>query len=213
EDEENEVDLTNPENRAGTISVIDLRGGPEALTQVEVPIPSDGIPFFSHDPQPETVKVSHDSSFVLATLQENNAILRMEVPDPLPSPLSANDFSVVSWDAGVRTGLGLVSGSAGGNGCQSSAYDISLRQEFYSAREPDGIALTSDGLYFVTADEDNLTFSNGQSYDEKLLSRHGARSISVYNAMTGELLGDSGNSIENAVIALGLPERCGSKGP
>lgn len=214
EDEEDEEDLTSPARRAGTLSIIDLRDGPDKLTQVEVSIPADNIPFFSHDPQPETVRVAPDSSFIVATLQENNAIARVEVPSPLPSPLTAEAFTVTNFDAGLRTGLGLVRGKVGQGECQNSSYDWSLREEFTSAREPDGIALTPDGKYFVTADEDNLTFTNQQKDTEgRPLSGHGSRTISVYDAETGELLGDSGNSIEEAVIALGLPQRCDTKGP
>jgi DNA-binding beta-propeller fold protein YncE len=213
EDEENEEDLTNPENRPGTISIIDLRNGAGEMTQVEVPIPLDNIPFFPNDPQPETVRIAADSSFVVATLQENNAVARIEIPSPLPSPLQADAFSVQNFDAGIRTGLGLTQDEAGVGNCRSSSYDLSLRQEFTSAREPDGIALTSDGRYFVTADEDNLTSVNNQFYAGILMSPHGTRSISVFDAETGEFLGDSGDSIEESVIELGLPQRCDSKGP
>jgi DNA-binding beta-propeller fold protein YncE len=213
EDEENEEDLTNLENRAGTVSIIDLRNGPNRMTQVEVPIPPDNIPFFSHDPQPETVRISADSSFILATLQENNAIARIEVPSPLPSSLSASAFSLRNFDAGLRTGLGLTQGRVGEEGCRASAYDMSLRQEFTSAREPDGIALTPDGRYFVTADEDNLTSVNNQSSNGVPISPHGTRSISVFDAETGEFLGDSGDTIETSILELGLPQRCNSKGP
>ncbi len=213
EDEENEEDLTNLENRAGTVSIIDLRNGPSRMTQVEVPIPPDNIPFFSHDPQPETVRISADSSFILATLQENNAIARIEVPSPLPRRLSASAFSVRNFDAGLRTGLGLTQGRVGEDGCRSSAYDLSLRQEFTSAREPDGIAFTPDGRYFVTADEDNLASVNNQSYNGIPISRHGTRSISVFDAETGEFLGDSGDTIETSILEMGLPQRCNSKGP
>ncbi len=213
EDEENEEDLTNLENRAGTVSIIDLRNGPSRMTQVEVPIPPDNIPFFSHDPQPETVRISADSSFILATLQENNAIARIEVPSPLPRRFSASAFSVRNFDAGLRTGLGLTQGRVGEDGCRSSAYDLSLRQEFTSAREPDGIAFTPDGRYFVTADEDNLASVNNQSYNGIPVSRHGTRSISMFDAETGEFLGDSGDTIETSILEMGLPQRCNSKGP
>jgi len=213
EDEENEEDLTNPENRPGTISIIDLRNGADQMTQVEVPIPPDNIPFFPNDPQPETVRIAADSSFLVATLQENNAIARIEIPSPLPSPLQADAFSVQNFDAGIRTGSGLIQDEAGVGACRSSSYDLSLRQEFTSAREPDGIAITPDGRYLVTADEDNLTSVNNQSYAGILLSPHGTRSISVFDAATGEFLGDSGDSIEESVVELGLPQRCDSKGP
>lgn len=213
EDEENEEDLTNPENRPGTISIIDLRNGADQMTQVEVPIPPDNIPFFPNDPQPETIKISADSSFLVATLQENNAVARIEIPSPLPSPLTADAFSVQNFDVGIRTGFGLIEDEVGMGNCRSSSYDLSLRQEFTSAREPDGIALTPNGRYFVTADEDNLTSVNNQSYQGIPMSPHGTRSISIFDATTGEFLGDSGNSIEESILELGLPQRCDSKGP
>jgi DNA-binding beta-propeller fold protein YncE len=213
EDEENEEDLTNLQNRAGSLSIIDLRNGPGQMTQVEVPIPRGGIPYFAHDPQPETVRIAADSSFILATLQENNAIARIDVPSRLPATLRPNLFRVRNFDAGVREGTGLTQDSVGNGNCRSSAYDPALRQSFLSAREPDGIAITADGRYFVTADEDNLTSVNGQTYRGTPLSPHGTRSISVYDARSGRLLGDSGNTIEEAVVAARLPQRCNSKGP
>lgn len=213
EDEENEEDLTNPDNRPGTVSIIDLRNGVDQMTPVEVPIPPDNIPFFPNDPQPETVRIAADNSFLVATLQENNAVARIEIPSPLPNPLQADAFTVQNFDMGIRTGFGFVEDKAGEGNCRSSSYDLSLRQEFTSAREPDGIALTADGRYFVTADEDNLTNVNNQSYEGTLLSPHGTRSISVFDAATGEFLGDSGDSIEESIVALGLPQRCDSKGP
>ena len=213
EDEENEEDLTNPENRPGTISIIDLRNGADQMTQVEVPIPPDNIPFFPNDPQPETVQIAEDSSFLVATLQENNAVARIEIPSPLPRFLTAAAFSVENFDIGVRTGFGLTEDEVGMGNCRSSSYDLSLRQEFTSAREPDGIALTPNGRYFVTADEDNLTNLNNQSYQGIPLSPHGSRSISVFDGTTGEFLGDSGNLIEESILELGLPQRCDSKGP
>lgn len=213
EDEENEEDLTNPENRPGTLSIIDLRNGPDMMSQVEVPIPPDGIPFFPQDPQPETVRVAADSSYAVATLQENNAIARIDIPEELPTPLGADAFTVTNFDAGIRTGSGLIEDEVGEGNCIASAYDLSLRQAFTSAREPDGIAISPDGAFWVTADEDNLTEANAQEFEGEPLSPHGSRSISVYDAETGELLGDSGDSIEEAVIEAQLPMRCDSKGP
>ncbi|WP_416666444.1 choice-of-anchor I domain-containing protein [Egbenema bharatensis] len=213
EDEENEEDLTNPANRPGTVSIIDLSNGPSSMTQVEIPLPPDGIPFFPNDPQPETIRIAADNSFLLATLQENNAVARIEVPSPLPSPLDASAFTVTNFDMGIRTGLGLTEDRAGEGICRSSSYDPSLRQEYTAAREPDGIALSPDLSFFVTADEDNLTGVNEQSYEGILMSLHGTRSVSVFDAQTGALLSDSGDTIEDSVIALQLPQRCSSKGP
>lgn len=213
EDEENEEDLTNPENRPGTVSIIDLRNGLENMTQVEVPLPPDGIPFFPNDPQPETVRIASDNSFLVTTLQENNAVARIEIPSPLPTPLDASAFTVTNFDVGIRTGFGLIEDRVGEGNCRSSSYDLSLRQEYTAAREPDGIALSPDLSFFVTADEDNLTAVNEQSYNGIPMSLHGTRSISVFDAQTGELLSDSGDTIEDSILALQLPQRCSSKGP
>ncbi len=213
EDEENEEDLTNLSNRPGTVSIIDLRFGPTQMTQIEIPIPPNNIPFFPNDPQPETIRISADSRFILVTLQENNAVARIEVPRWLPRPLSTDAFAVRNFNMGVRVGLGLKQDEVGEGNCRSSNYDLSLRQRYLSAREPDGIAITKNGRYFVTADEDNLTSVNNQSYMGIPLSPHGSRTISVFDAQTGVYLGDSGNSIENSILALKLPQRCDSKGP
>lgn len=213
EDEENEEDLTNPENRPGTVSIIDLRNGPPRMSQVEVPIPRNNIPFFPNDPQPETIRISADSRFILTTLQENNAVARIEVPSRLPNPLRSDEFSVRNFNVGLRVGFGLTQDSVGEGNCRSSSYNLSLRQQYLSAREPDGIAITQNGRYFVTADEDNLTNVNNQFYMGIPISPHGSRSISVFEARTGRFLGDSGNSIEESVLALRLPQRCNSKGP
>ncbi|MGG6293964.1 choice-of-anchor I domain-containing protein [Leptolyngbya sp. AN02str] len=213
EDEENEEDLTNLENRPGSISVIDLRNGPGRMTQVEVAIPADNIPFFAHDPQPETVRISADSRTIFATLQENNAIARIDLPARLPRRPNPAVFRVQNFDAGIRTNVGLTQDRVGEGACRSSAYTPSLMQEFTSAREPDGLAIAANGRYLITADEDNLTAVNNQAVDGKALSPHGTRTISVFDAQTGELLGDSGSSIEEAVIAAGLPMRCNAKGP
>ncbi|MBC6429636.1 hypothetical protein FM036_01635 [Nostoc sp. HG1] len=113
EDEENEEDLTNPNNRPGTVSIIDLRFGPTQMSQVEVPIPPNNIPFFPNDPQPETIRISADSRFILATLQENNAVARIEVPGWLARPLRPDAFAVRNFNMGVRVGFGLTQDEVG----------------------------------------------------------------------------------------------------
>lgn len=205
EDEEDETNL--PGDRPGSISIIDLQSGPSNLSIIEnVAIPADGIPFFAEDPQPETVTIAPDSSFVLATLQENNAIARIDV-----NALEAGGFSVISFDAGQRTGEGFLVGGIGDAPClTSNGYADSTLESFTSSREPDGIAISPDGSVFVTADEDNVAVaeSGGGTGDP-----FGARSISVFDTASGALLGDSGNQLENAVVGLNLPQRCEDKGP
>ncbi|MEO1131430.1 MAG: hypothetical protein AAFX40_01850 [Cyanobacteria bacterium J06639_1] len=205
EDEEDETSL--PGDRPGSVSIIDLRNGPSNLSLLTtVAIPPDGIPFFAEDPQPETVTIAPDSSFMLVTLQENNAIARIDVNTFEPGGLS-----VTSFDAGQRSGEGFVQGGIGDDPClTSNGYADSVLASFTSSREPDGIAISPDGSVFVTADEDNVAVaeSGGGSGDP-----FGARSISVFDATSGALLGDSGNQIETAVVDLSLPQRCEDKGP
>lgn len=204
EDEEDEANLPSP--RAGSLSVLDLRNGPANLEVIEeVAIPPAGIPVFPTDPQPETVVIGPDSSYALATLQENNAIARLDI-----NSLEPGGFSVTNFDAGQRSGQGFLQGGIGDAPCLSSnGYADATLEPFTSSREPDGLAITPQG-FFVTADEDNVAVAeSGGGIGDPF----GARSISVFDASTGALLGDSGNSIEEAVVDESLPQRCGAKGP
>jgi DNA-binding beta-propeller fold protein YncE len=204
EDEEDEE--TVPGARPGSISIIDLRNGPANMTEIEqVAFPPAGIPFFPADPQPETVTISPDSSTIFVTLQENNAISRIRV-----NQLAPGGFTVTNFDAGQRTGRGRLVGSVGNPPCTASnGYADAVVEPFTSSREPDGIAFTPDGRWVVTGDEDNVAAANGSGVG----GIFGARSISVFSVATGALLGDSGNTIEEAVVAARLPMRCNSKGP
>ncbi len=204
EDEEDEENLPSP--RAGSISILDLRNGPENLTVIEeVAIPPEGIPVFPTDPQPETVVISPDNSFVVASLQENNGITRINI-----NSLEPGGFSVVNFDAGQRTGQGFLQGRIGDEPCLSSnGYADATLESFTSSREPDGLAITPQG-FLVTADEDNVAVAESSG---GIGDPFGARSISVFDASSGALLGDSGNSIEEAVVAESLPQRCSAKGP
>lgn len=204
EDEEDEENL--PGARPGSISVIDLRNGPANMTEIEqAAFPTAGIPVFPTDPQPETVKISADSTAIFATLQENNAISRIDI-----NTLAAGGFTVTNFDAGQRTGEGRLQSSIGNPPClNSNGYADAVVEPFTSSREPDGLAITSDGRYVVTADEDNVA----AALNDGAGSRFGARSISVFDAVSGAFLGDSGNSIEEAVVEARLPMRCSAKGP
>ncbi|MDX2271302.1 MAG: hypothetical protein NW237_05050 [Cyanobacteriota bacterium] len=204
EDEEDEEALPGP--RPGSVSILDLRNGAANLTEIEqVAIPPAGIPVFPSDPQPETVVVAPDSSYVLATLQENNAVARIEI-----NSLAAGGFSVTNFDAGQRTGQGFIQGELGDPTCLSSnGYAGGTLEAFTSSREPDGIAITSLGT-FVTADEDNVAVAASGA---GIGGPFGSRSISVFDAFSGAFLGDSSNSIEAAVVSERLPQRCDAKGP
>ena len=69
-------------------------------------------------------------------------------------------------------------------------------------REPDGIAVTPDGRWFVTADEGD-TFPDVDNTPQGS-PVGGARSISVFDSETGALLGDTGPQLDRAAASLGL---------
>ncbi len=196
----------------GSISILDLtqlgNGILTETTQVDI---TGGPILFPDDPQPETVTISSDSATIIASLQENNGASLISVTSTEASGVP-NAFSVNNVDLGLRTVMGInVDGDTGEGDCLSSnGYANALPPAtFDSAREPDGLALTPIFPWFVTADEDNVAaaLNNGPG------SPFGARSISVFRISDGALLGDSGNSIEESVVDLRLPQRCEDKGP
>lgn len=196
----------------GTISILDLTQlGTGVLTETEQIDITGGPILFPNDPQPETVKISSDSTQIIASLQENNGVSLIDVISTNGNGIP-DDFMVNNVDLGLRTVQGInVNGDVGEGECLSSnGYADALPPAtFDSAREPDGIAITPLFPWFVTADEDNVAadLNNGPG------SPFGARSISVFRLSDGALLGDSGNSIEESVVDLRLPMRCEDKGP
>ncbi|MCK5691075.1 hypothetical protein KAI87_17460, partial [Myxococcota bacterium] len=79
-------------------------------------------------------------------------------------------------------------------------------------REPDGINTTPCGKYLLTSDEgDTVPPVEG----EAISSIHGGgRTISVFDAVNGELLGDTGGQIDRMAAKAGIypDERSGIKG-
>jgi len=74
-------------------------------------------------------------------------------------------------------------------------------------REPDGIALTPDGRYFVTADEGDT-----EAADEAQTLQSGGRTLSVFDAKTGAFVADTGNQLDEITFAKGVyPDRRSNK--
>lgn len=61
-------------------------------------------------------------------------------------------------------------------------------------REPDGIATAVNGRYFVTADEGDSDTDSSQVLKDQPSS--GGRSVSVFDAETGDFVGDTGNQLD-----------------
>ncbi|MEN9240176.1 MAG: hypothetical protein Q6J68_05405 [Thermostichales cyanobacterium SZTDM-1c_bins_54] len=119
--------------------------------------------------------------------------------------LAPGGFRITNFDLGSRY---LVDSMGRGVCTSSDGYVRGRIAPFTASREPDGIAISPDGRFFITADEDNVAVVD---YDAGEGDR--GRSISAFDAVTGALLGDSGNLIEQSVVRERLPMRCSSKGP
>ena len=184
---------------AGSISVVELsglsakKGGELAATQVAIPSLA-GIPDVStgrtddiarlpitnapETIEPESVAFSPDSRYAYLTLQENNAIVRLHLHS-----LHAEVFG-----AGTTTHVADLTV----NGAYLPV------QVLTALREPDGIAVDHTGRFFVTADEGDTRNAAGSS------GVRGGRTVSVFDAETGVLLGDTGNQIDDAAAMAGL---------
>jgi len=152
------------------------------------------IPITGHAPtllEPEYIAISPDASRAYVTLQENNEVAVVNLSDE--KVMGYYNMGATEHKADL-TNDGWVS----------------FDQSITALREPDGIALTADGRYFVTADEgDTETPANAAG---QTLS--GGRTISVFDAGTGRLVGDTGNQLDEVAFAhhLYLDSQSGRKG-
>ncbi|MDO9048285.1 MAG: hypothetical protein Q7U66_11195 [Methylobacter sp.] len=152
------------------------------------------IPIKTHSPallEPEYIAISPDAKKAYVTLQEDDAVAVVDLISE----------QVISY-----YGLGITQHKV------DAHYDgwVKFEQSMTGLREPDGITTVANGRYFVTADEgdtdsDTSTPSSGQPTS-------GGRSVSVFDAATGTLLGDTGNQLDEIAFANQVyPERRSTK--
>lgn len=181
----------------GSLTLIDLSGfngsSPRGFTVTQVPLPSQaGVAGFSTGRtddagrlavddapatlEPESVAFSPNSRYAYVTLQENNGVVRMDSKGGL-----------------TFFGLGITSHAADltTSGGYAPVETLTLQ------REPDGIALL-DGGVFVTADEGDTRTGSGGS------GPRGGRTVSVFDATSGALLGDTGAQLDDMAGADGI---------
>lgn len=143
------------------------------------------VPFDSGDPahlEPEYAIFAPDEATVYVSLQENNGVAVIDVAG-----------------ATVRGIIAL--------GTTEHAADleddgrVSFTDTLEAFREPDQIAVTPDGRYLVTADE-------GDTEPKASKTRNGpaggGRTLSVVDLETGEVVGDTGNQLDEAAHAAGI---------
>lgn len=141
--------------------------------------------------EPEYIAISPDVSRAYVTLQENNEVAVVDL---------INEKVMGYYNMGATEHAADLTNDGW----------VSFDQSITALREPDGIALTTDGRYFVTADEgDTETPANvpGQTLS-------GGRTISVFEARTGRFVGDTDNQLDEAAFAhhLYLDSRSDRKG-
>ena len=184
----------NNNGGAGSLSIIDLsgfngHGEDDDLVVTPVSLPSlagvagvssgrtDDIARLPIDNspgtlEPENIAFSHNSRYAFITLQENNAIIQLDV--------RTREMGVVG--AGQTThAADLINGGG-----------YAPDQTLTAFREPDGIAVDQTGRFFVTADE-------GDTRDGAAASGpRGGRTVSVFDARTGAFIADTGRQIDDA---------------
>jgi DNA-binding beta-propeller fold protein YncE len=183
----------------GSLSLVHLGGfngvSPGEFSVTNIPLPSAaGAPDFStgrtddiarlpvtNTPatlEPESVAFSEDSRFAYVTLQENSGVVRLDV---LTGELTYFGLGQVLHLADLTV-----------NGTYSPVEPLT------AFREPDGIAVDQTGRFFVTADEGDTRTSTGGS------GPRGGRTVSVFDADTGLLLGDTGSQLDDEAAEAGV---------
>jgi hypothetical protein len=155
--------------------------------KILIPIKSNSIALL----EPEYIAITPDASKAYVTLQEDDAVAVVDLIDD----------QVVSY-----YGLGATHHKT------DDRYDgwVKFDHPMTGLREPDGITTAANGRYFVTADEGDTDPDTSLSSLEQPAG--GGRSVSVFEAATGTLLGDTGNQLDELAFANKVyPERRSSK--
>ena len=193
----------------GSVTLVDLGAGPERGRAVQVALPPlpmghgltvesdqrllerevDGreaaIPFDSGDPahlEPESAAFAPDGATVYVSLQENNGIAVIDVASGSLSGVYA---------------LGTVEHAAD----LEDDGEVDFSETLTAFREPDQIAATPDGRRLVTADEGG---TGPKASESGRGPAGGGRTVSVLDAATGAVLGDTGNQLDEAAAAAGV---------
>ncbi|MDJ0974088.1 MAG: hypothetical protein QNJ98_06475 [Planctomycetota bacterium] len=131
--------------------------------------------------EPEYVAYAPNSRRAYVTLQENNGVIVIDV---------VKKRVIAAW------GLGTTTHAADTDNDGTVRFD----RKITALREPDGIALTPTGRFFVTADEGDTEPKAAKSKGKTLVG--GGRTLSVFDALTGRFIGDTGNQLDLAAHML-----------
>ncbi len=188
------VRLTEPlaGSRVVQIPLAALAGSPPEGRRLERKVEGERLIELGTTPEflePEVVAFVPGTARALATLQENNAVAEIDleagrVLRVLALGHTTHPADLVSDGRFAETGV------------------------LHARREPDGVALTPDGRYFVTADEGDTVGETlggqGGTGGTETLPAAGGRTLSVFDLATGELRGDTGPELDRVAARAGL---------
>lgn len=177
----------------GAVGIVNVENAVQNISGSVSVLPFDDVTI-----EPEYITVSEDSRWAWVSLQENNALAKVD--------LSANKI-VGIYDLGVvdhsKPGFGLDAFKDG---------EINIRNEYmWGLRQPDGIKTfeVAGHHYVLTANEGADVPDMGKVYGLKDIAklareksfelRFGSRSISLFDGNDGMLLWDSGELLEKVV--------------
>jgi len=133
--------------------------------------------------EPEFVAFSPDSSKAYISLQENNGILIID--------------TTKAKIAGVF-GLGITEHLADINDNEK----VKFNDKITALREPDGIAISPDGKYLLTADEGDTDPKASKTLGNK--PKGGGRTLSIFDATSGTFIADTANQLDEMAHFAGL---------
>jgi DNA-binding beta-propeller fold protein YncE len=153
--------------------------------KIMIPVKSNSLALL----EPEYIAISPDGKKAYVTLQEDDAVAYVDLVNERITGYCALGAAEHKIDA---------------------RYDgwVKFDQPMTGLREPDGIALAAKGRYFVTADEGD---TDAMGSDQPM---SGGRTVSVFDAETGTLLGDTGSQLDEVAFANQVypDRRSGKKG-
>lgn len=147
--------------------------------EIEIPL-QDNSPA---NTEPEFVAFSPDSARAYVSLQENNGVVVID--------------TAAAKIEGVF-GLGMTEHLADIRDDDKVQFD----KKIWALREPDGIAVSPDGKFLLTADEGDTEPKAAKVLGGKPVG--GGRTLSVFDAGTGEFIADTGNQLDEMAHAAGL---------
>ncbi len=167
----------------GSVSFVRVSGDGQLKPDARLVLDGSAHPglarFGPADVEPEYIAVSPDGSRAYVTLQENNAVAVLDI--------SARKVADV-WHLG----------EAEHPFCVDPAAPEPVFRPARGRREPDGIAVTPDGRYIVTANEGDTDTKDGVF--------SGTRDIAVWGTEDGRLAGCTEDQFERMAAAAGLLE-------